>query len=473
MVFSSATFLIIFLPLTMVLYYLLGVFITKSTAVKNLILLIASLIFYAWGEPVYIILMLISILFNYVIGRDISQSKDDENDSKRAKTLFICAIVFNLSVLGFFKYSDFIVENLGGLLGAEFKPLNLPLPIGISFYTFQIMSYVIDLYNGKIKVQKNIFDFALYVSLFPQLIAGPIVKYKDIDYQLRNRKESLMNFANGMNRFIIGLSKKLILANTLGSVYSTVQEAGSENISLLSAWVGIICYTLQIYFDFSGYSDMAIGLGSMFGFKFNENFNYPYVATSVTDFWRRWHISLSSWFRDYVYIPLGGNRCKVPRHIFNLMVVWFLTGLWHGAAWNFILWGVYYGILLILEKYVLQVFLEKIPKPAKWVLTIISVMLGWVFFSAPTLREALIYIKAMVGFGAGIIDKNGVYLLFTNIILILLGVFCAAPFYKKLTSFFDENTLSKARIIAAPLLLVICIIFMISETYNPFLYFRF
>ena len=472
MVFSSATFLIVFLPAVMALYYLVGVVITKSTAVKNFILLIASLIFYAWGEPVYIILMLISIFFNFVIGKDISLAKDDEN-AKRAKTLFIWAVVFNLCVLGFFKYCDFFVENLGALFGAEFKPLNLPLPIGISFYTFQIMSYIIDLYNGKIKVQKNIFDFALYVSLFPQLIAGPIVKYKDIEYQLRNRKESLEGYANGLSRFIIGLSKKLILANTLGSVYSTVQETGSENISLLTAWLGIICYTLQIYFDFSGYSDMAIGLGSMFGFKFNENFNHPYVATSVTDFWRRWHISLSSWFRDYVYIPLGGNRCKVPRHIFNLMVVWFLTGLWHGAAWNFIFWGVYYGVLLILEKYVLGKFLEKLPVWSKWLLTFLSVMLGWVFFSAPTLREALIYIKAMLGFGSGIIDSNGMYILASNIILILIGALCATPYYKKLEGMLTDKSARTIKVLAPSLLLIICIIFMISETYNPFLYFRF
>ena len=472
MVFSSATFLIIFLPVTMALYYLLGVVITKSTAVKNFILLIASLVFYAWGEPVYIILMLISILFNFVIGRDISLAKEGENEAK-AKRLFIWAIVFNLCVLGFFKYSDFMVENLGALFRTELKPLNLPLPIGISFYTFQIMSYIIDLYNGKIKVQKNIFYFALYVSLFPQLIAGPIVKYKDIDDQLQNRKETLIGYANGLNRFIIGLSKKLLLANTLGSVFSTVQETGSENISSLTAWIGIICYTLQIYFDFSGYSDMAIGLGSMFGFKFNENFNYPYTATSVTDFWRKWHISLSSWFRDYVYIPLGGNRCSIPRHIFNLMVVWFLTGLWHGAAWNFIMWGVYYGILLILEKYVLGKLLEKLPKWSKWLLTFLSVMLGWVFFTAPTLKEAMGYIKAMLGGGAGIIDSNGVYLLFSNIVFILIGAACATPYYKTLAKHLNVKTVNIIRIIAPPLLLIISIIFMISETYNPFLYFRF
>ena len=471
MVFSSATFLIIFLPLTMVLYYLFGVVITKSAAVKNFILLIASLIFYAWGEPVYIFLMLISICFNYFIGRDMALAKKNE-DAKRAKTLFVISLAFNIGVLGFFKYSDFITENLAGMLHLHLKPLNLPLPVGISFYTFQIMSYIIDLYGGRIKAQKKILDFALYVSLFPQLIAGPIVKYKDISNQLKNREENWSKYSKGINRFIIGLSKKLILANTLGSVYSSVLEMGSENISVLTAWLGIICYTLQIYFDFSGYSDMAIGLGGMFGFEFGENFKYPYIADSVTDFWRRWHISLSSWFKDYVYIPLGGNRCSIPRNILNLLIVWFLTGLWHGAAWNFVLWGLYYGILLILEKYVFKNLLEKIPKIAKHILTIIIVMLGWVLFSAENLSQAMNYIKAMFGAGA-FIDSNAVYLLSTNLALILIGAFCSVPFYKKLTGIFDENKLSKIKIIASPLLLIICIIFMISETYNPFLYFRF
>ena len=297
MVFSSATFLIIFLPVTMVLYYLLGVTITKSTAVKNLILLIASLLFYAWGEPVYIILMLISICFNFFVGKDMDQAKR-MNRKKKVRTLFISAVIFNIGVLGFFKYSNFLIENIANITGLGIRPLNLPLPVGISFYTFQILSYIIDLYNGNIRAQRRFLSFALFVSLFPQLIAGPIVKYKDISDQLIYRKEDLSSFSKGLNRFVFGLSKKLILANTLGSVYSFVQDAGTDNISMLTAWVGIICYTLQIYFDFSGYSDMAIGLGGIFGFSFCENFNYPYIAVSVTDFWRRWHMSLSSWFRD-------------------------------------------------------------------------------------------------------------------------------------------------------------------------------
>lgn len=472
MVFSSATFLIVFLPLTIVMYYLFGVIITKSIAVKNSILLIASLIFYAWGEPVYILLMLISIGFNFTVGKDMATAKR-RGSLKKAKALFVISIIFNIGVLGFFKYADFLVENISGITGVALLPLNLPLPIGISFYTFQIMSYIIDLYNGKIRAQRKLVSFALYVSLFPQLIAGPIVKYKDIADQLKKREETWNKYTQGLNRFIVGLSKKLILANTLGSVYSTVQEAGTDNLSVLTAWIGIFCYTLQIYFDFSGYSDMAIGLGGMFGFKFNENFNYPYVATSITDFWRRWHISLSSWFKDYVYIPLGGNRCKTPRVIINLLIVWFLTGLWHGAAWNFILWGLYYGVLLILEKYVFHKVLKRIPQLIRYVITMILVMLGWVLFSAPSLGEAVNYIKVMFGSASAFIDSDGKYLLVTNIALIFIGVFSSIPLYKKLISIFDEKTLSKLKIIAAPLLLIICIIYMVSETYNPFLYFRF
>ncbi|MBR2551124.1 MAG: MBOAT family protein [Clostridiales bacterium] len=472
MVFSSTTFLIIFLPVTMVLYYLLGVTITKSTAVKNLILLIASLIFYAWGEPVYIILMLISICFNFFVGKDMDQAKQ-MNRKKKVRTLFISAVIFNIGVLGFFKYSNFLIENIANITGLGIRPLNLPLPVGISFYTFQILSYIIDLYNGNIRAQRRFLSFALYVSLFPQLIAGPIVKYKDISDQLMYRKEDLSSFSKGLNRFVFGLSKKLILANTLGSVYSFVQDAGTDNISMLTAWVGIICYTLQIYFDFSGYSDMAIGLGGIFGFSFCENFNYPYIAVSVTDFWRRWHMSLSSWFRDYVYIPLGGNRCKVPRVILNLLIVWMLTGFWHGASWNFLLWGLFYGILLILEKYVLAGVINKIPKGLRWFITMICVMVGWVLFSAPSLGEALNYIGAMFGYAISFVDSFGAFILFTNLVLIIIAAICATPIYTALSVRLGEKRFSKLMVVVTPVLFLLCVIFMISETYNPFLYFRF
>jgi alginate O-acetyltransferase complex protein AlgI len=472
MVFSSIMFLGIFLPITLILYYVIGVFLTKNTTVKNLILLIASLVFYAWGEPIYILLMIISIFFNYIIGKDIAFSKDNGNNG-RVKFLFVCAVIFNLAVLGFFKYFGFVIDNINLLFHMNIRIPNLPLPIGISFYTFQIMSYVIDLYRGKIKVQKSLLSFALYISLFPQLIAGPIVKYKDIEEQLNFRKESLQKYSKGLSRFIVGLAKKLILANTLGAVYTTIQNDGLDNLTTLGAWIGILCYTLQIYFDFSGYSDMAIGLGHMFGFDFLENFNYPYIATSVTDFWRRWHISLSTWFKEYLYIPLGGNRRKTPRVILNLMIVWFLTGLWHGASWNFVIWGIFYGLILIFEKYVLGDALESIPKFIRYITTMLCVIIGWVFFSSNTLKDAVYYIKAMFGGGAGLIDDTSKYLFITNIIIILIGIFCATPLYKKILDQFSPKTVSRLKIIALPLLLIICIIFMISETYNPFLYFRF
>ena len=440
-----------FLPLTLLLYYGVGVALTKNVTVKNCILLLASLVFYAWGEPVYIVLMLLSILFNFAAGRVIDSALSDGRTGL-AKFQFIADVVYNLAVLGFFKYADFVVDNINGLFGAHIPPLELPLPIGISFYTFQILSYIIDLYTGKIRVQKNLVSFALYISLFPQLIAGPIVKY---------------------TRFVVGLAKKLLLANTLGAVYSGIQAMDVGSLSALTAWTGIACYTLQIYFDFSGYSDMAIGLGSMFGFRFNENFNYPYIATSITDFWRRWHISLSSWFRDYVYIPLGGNRRKTPRVIFNLMVVWLLTGLWHGAAWNFVLWGVFYGVLLIFEKYVLGDRLNRIPTPVRGLVTMLLIMCGWVLFSAPDLTGALLYLKAMFGGAAGWTDGNGAYLLSTNLAVLLAGAFCATPVYRKVLDHVDPKWVSRAKVVAYPLLFALCVVFMVSETYNPFLYFRF
>ena len=472
MVFSSSTFLMAFLPLTLLLYYGVGVALTKNVTVKNCILLLASLVFYAWGEPVYIVLMLLSILFNFAAGRVIDSALEDGRTGL-AKFQFVLDVIYNLAVLGFFKYADFVVDNINGLFGVHIPPLELPLPIGISFYTFQILSYIIDLYTGKIRVQKNLLSFALYISLFPQLIAGPIVKYKEIEEQLVGRKESWSKYSYGMTRFVVGLAKKLLLANTLGAVYSGIQAMDVGSLSALTAWTGIACYTLQIYFDFSGYSDMAIGLGSMCGFRFNENFNYPYIATSITDFWRRWHISLSSWFRDYVYIPLGGNRRKTPRVIFNLMVVWLLTGLWHGAAWNFVLWGMFYGVLLIFEKYVLGDLLPRIPTPVRWLTTMVLVMCGWVLFSAPDLTGALLYLKAMFGGAAGWTDGNGAYLLSTNLAVLVLGAFCATPAYRHILDRLDQKWVSRAKVVAYPLLFALCVVFMVSETYNPFLYFRF
>ena len=472
MVFSSTTFLILFLPVTLAAYYLIGKLLTRSTGVKNFILLIASLLFYAWGEPVYIALMLISISFNYIAGRHIDRLKSTGKKG-RARAVFVFAILFNVAVLGFFKYFGFIAENVAALFKVGVDLPVLPLPIGISFYTFQIMSYVIDLYKGRIKVQKNVVSFALYVSLFPQLNAGPIIKYKDVERDLTSRKETVVLYAAGIARFTVGLAKKLLLANTLGAVYSAVQSQSAAGLTTLAAWTGIVCYTLQIYFDFSGYSDMAIGLGGMFGFRFAENFNYPYAAATVTDFWRRWHISLSSWFKEYVYIPLGGNRCGKPRAIFNLLVVWLLTGLWHGAAWNFVLWGLFFGILLILEKYVFRRLIAALPRFVTYVFTMLFVMLGWVLFSSGSVSEALDYVKAMFGAGSALTDANAKYLLFNNLPLIILGIFCALPIYRNLTRNTDSRLLNAAKVVAYPVLFALCVIFIVSETYNPFLYFRF
>ena len=355
MVFSSATFLFVFLPAVLLLYFV--PFFRKDRqkefTKKNIVLCLSSLVFYAWGEPVYIVLMLLSIFYNYNAGIDL-ESHEDEPKARRR--IFVCAIIFNLFVLGFFKYSGFVVENLNSLfsLGIKYEPL--ALPIGISFYTFQVMSYIIDVYRGDCKTQHSLLNFATYISMFPQLIAGPIVQYNDVEKYLSYREHNVRKFAAGSLFFIRGLGKKVIFANTIGAVYTQICSDGVSSLSAVNAWFAILCYTLQIYFDFSGYSDMAVGLGKMFGFDLVHNFNFPYCAVSIKDFWSRWHISLSSWFRDYVYIPLGGNRKGTARTIFNIAVVWTLTGLWHGASWNFVAWGAFYGVLLILEKYAFKDF---------------------------------------------------------------------------------------------------------------------
>ena len=373
MVFSSATFLFLFLPVTLALYNL-RLFKDKDreTAKRNIVLLITSLIFYSWGEPVYIVLMLLSIFYNYNAAIDIDRYIERP---ARKKLVFVCALIFNIFVLGFFKYYGFLTESLNSIFSLSLPVRDIPLPVGISFYTFQVLSYVIDVYRGDVRVQKNIVPFAAYISMFPQLIAGPIVQYSDVEKQLSEREVTREKFAAGIMFFIKGLGKKVIFANTVGAVYTEILGMEPSSVSVVTSWIGIICYTLQIYFDFSGYSDMAIGLGKMLGFDFIQNFNFPYKSTSITDFWRRWHISLSSWFRDYVYIPLGGNRRGTPRTIFNILVVWSLTGLWHGAAWNFIAWGAFYGIILIAEKYVFARVIEKLPVFIKYTVTMVIVIL--------------------------------------------------------------------------------------------------
>ena len=419
MLFSSIVFLFTFLPVVLILYYLLPV------RFRNVILLLASLVFYAWGEPVYLFLMLLSILFNYFSGLDIARNLQDKRAAKRS---LVFNLIINLAVLGFFKYEGFVFDTLNGILPVHISYHALPLPIGISFYTFQILSYIIDVYRGNVKVQTNLPNFALYVTMFPQLIAGPIVQYADVDEQLASREVSWTKFGEGSMYFIRGLAKKVLLANTSGMIFTEVSGLAKGNVAVMTAWLGAFAYMFQIYFDFSGYSDMAIGLGKMFGFEFNMNFNYPYVSKSITEFWRRWHISLSSWFRDYVYIPLGGNRVSKIKHIRNLLIVWFLTGLWHGAAWNFVAWGLYYGVILIIEKYLLSPVLDRLPDVVRHIYSIVLVVIGWVLFFSSSFGQAADYIRVMFGAGAhGFADRESMYLLTSNLILWLILIFGSTP----------------------------------------------
>ena len=468
MLFSSIVFLFTFLPAVMILYYLLPV------RFRNVILLLASLVFYAWGEPVYLFLMLLSILFNYFSGLDIARNLQDKRAAKRS---LVFNLIINLAVLGFFKYEGFVLDTLNGILPVHISYHALPLPIGISFYTFQILSYIIDVYRGNVKVQTNLPNFALYVTMFPQLIAGPIVQYADVDEQLASREISRTKFGEGSMYFIRGLAKKVLLANTSGMIFTEVSGLAKDNIAVMTAWLGAFAYMFQIYFDFSGYSDMAIGLGKMFGFEFNMNFNYPYVSKSITEFWRRWHISLSSWFRDYVYIPLGGNRVSKIKHIRNLLIVWFLTGLWHGAAWNFVAWGLYYGVILIFEKYLLSPVLDRLPDVVRHIYSIVLVVIGWVLFFSSSFGQAADYIRVMFGAGAhGFADRESMYLLTSNLILWLILIFGSTPLvhfrYEHMLRSKKWNTTIINSVVYAALFIV-CIAYLVTETYNPFLYFRF
>lgn len=386
MVFSSASFLFAFLPLTLALYFVL-----PGRAAKNVWLLVASLVFYAWGEPVYVVLMVASIFLNWLLALAIARAT-------HGKLLLFLAVVINLALIGFFKYEGFVATNINALVGSEVIPnLELPLPIGISFYTLQALSYVIDVYRKDVVPQKNILFLGMYIACFPQLIAGPIVRYQTIQDQVVGRKENLEDFASGLRLFSVGLAKKVLLANTVAILAEQMLGMGGPSIGFVGAWAGVIAYTFQIFFDFSGYSDMAIGLGRMMGFKYLRNFNYPYIARSITDFWRRWHISLSTFFRDYIYIPLGGSRVSTPRWVFNIALVWATTGLWHGAAWNYVLWGVYYGVLLICEKLIWGRALARAPRILQHVYTILIFVFGWSFFWITDFPTLVDFWKAMVG----------------------------------------------------------------------------
>lgn len=461
MVFSSITFLFYFLPVVLIIYYIV------PNKFKNIVLLVFSLLFYFYGEPKYILLMLFSILSTYIFGILMDKYK------KHKKVFLILSICSTLGLLIYFKYINFIIQNINLWLSNKIDFIYVALPIGISFYTFQLMSYIIDVYRGQARVQKNFFKLAMYISLFPQLIAGPIVRYTTIEEQIEKREYTFEKFANGVRRFIIGLGKKVLIANVLGELNSTFLL--SNDTSVLFYWLYAISGMLQIYFDFSGYSDMAIGLGKMFGFEFLENFNYPYIATSITDFWRRWHISLSSWFRDYIYIPLGGNRVSKVKWIRNIMVVWLLTGLWHGAAWNFIIWGLYFGILLILEKVFLNKYLEKLPNVISRLYTLIIVMISFIIFNGENTAQILQNIEGLIGINtSSIISKESIYYLKSYATIIVISIIGATPILKNIV---NKEKLKKIANLLEPVFLItiltICTGYIIDGSFNPFLYFRF
>ena len=461
MLFSSNVFLYFYLPIVLVLYYL------SPRKLRNLVLFLVSLVFYGWGEPVYVLLMLATIVLNYVFGAWIWKRKEQQ---KSAKTVLAVGVAANLVILGFFKYAGFLVENLQAVLPflSAVKVPDITLPIGISFYVFQSMSYIIDVYREDAPVQKNPITFGTYVTLFPQLIAGPIVRYADVAQQLKTRRENVTQIASGIRLFIVGLSKKVLLANQMGALWQELQAQPGT----LTAWVGMAAYALQLYFDFSGYSDMAIGLGRMMGFEFLINFDYPYISKSITEFWRRWHISLSTWFREYVYIPLGGNRKGMRRQILNLLIVWGLTGLWHGASWNFLLWGLYYGILLILEKLVLLKVLKKTPKVVNHVYTMFIVLLGWGLFYFEDMGALTSFFgKAFSLTATPVTEMNRIL---AYLPLLLVSAVAATPLGANCYRRLQEKTWARyAAIGVCAVLMVLCVAALVSQSYNPFIYFRF
>ncbi len=467
MLFSSLTFLIIFLPILLILYYI------SKDKYRNIILFIFSLLFYAWGEPKYIFLMLLSIVINYFLAIFIDKFKSKNNK----RIIMILAVIFNVSLLFVFKYLNFFITNINSLFNTNLGLLKVTLPIGISFYTFQILSYVIDVYKKEVSVQKNIISLGTYIALFPQLIAGPIVRYSTIEEELNNRKVTYDKFISGVKRFIIGLSKKVIIANNMAMIADTIFNSPSvSEYNFLLILLATLSYTFQIYFDFSGYSDMAIGLGKMFGFEFLENFNYPYISKSITEFWRRWHISLSTWFRDYVYIPLGGNRCSKPRWIFNTFIVWLLTGLWHGDSWNFIIWGLYFFVLLMIEKLFLHKLLDKLPKFINWIYSFILINFGWLIFRVENVNTLFTLIKNIFTFNKGnlYLEIAHNYYLIQYLPFLLLAFIFSMPIIKYLDSKITNNNFkSIVSNITLILLFITCIIFLINNSYNPFIYFRF
>ncbi|MDY4236883.1 MAG: MBOAT family O-acyltransferase [Bacilli bacterium] len=463
MLFTSISFLYYFLPTIIILYFI------TPKKYRNYILLIFSIIFYMYGEPKYVILMLVEILVAYFGALLI--------DKYKSKEIFLITIIIHIGLLCVFKYTDLFIGTINSIFKTNISFLNIALPIGISFYTFQILSYVIDVYRGKVKVQKNILKLATYVSLFPQLIAGPIVRYETICDELDNRDETIEKFSLGTRRFIIGLAKKVLIANMLGELctkFSLVDER-----SVLFYWIFAISYMLQVYFDFSAYSDMAIGLGKMFGFTFLENFNYPFISKSITEFWRRWHISLSSWFKDYVYIPLGGSRKGTLKLVRNILIVWFLTGIWHGAAYNFILWGLFIGVFLVIEKLWLSKYISKLPKVLRNIYVLFIIMISFIMFNAGSINEAFFNIKGLFGLNKEVFINNyTIYYLKSYLIVLIIAIFGATPLFKNIIEKLKKSKcLNKIINVLEPIFLIILLLlvtaYLIDSSYNPFLYFRF
>lgn len=464
MVFSSLVFLFAYLPITLLIYYLV------PRQGRNIFLFIINLVFYGWGEPTLVLLMVFNIFFNYMGGWLVDKYRQD---AKKKKLFLILTCILDIGILAVFKYTGLITETLNLLPFLNIPTLEISLPIGISFYTFQTMSYVIDVYRDDAPVSKSFINFGTYVALFPQLIAGPIVRYKDVAYQLTHRRETLEQFTTGVNLFMVGLGKKVLIANQMGNLTTSVFATTDEN-GVLGTWLGIIAYTFQIYFDFSGYSDMACGLGNMLGFEFLKNFNYPYISKSITEFWRRWHISLSTWFKEYVYIPLGGNRKGTKRQIINLLVVWGLTGLWHGASWNFLLWGLYFGLLLILEKFILKKFLDKLPSAIQHIYTLFIVAIGWGIFYFTDIKQLGTFFTDLFNFGNGIIGSQALTLLLSYLPVLIAAAIASTPFASKLyTRFKEAKFIWIAEVLFCMFILAVSTASLVNQSYNPFLYFRF
>lgn len=486
MVFSQLTFLYYFLPIVMIVYFF------SSDKIRNVLIFITGLLFYAWGEPFYVCLMLFSTAIDYTAGRLMAKYDDD---NKKRKICLIVSVCMNVGLLAIFKYSDFLIDSFNGAFGTSVtnpvvlvnKALNslypfglnekrVELPIGISFYTFQSMSYTIDLYLRNIKVQKSFLNFASYVSLFPQIVAGPIVRYEDVANELESRTVNIAKISAGIGIFVKGLAKKVLLANNIGMVWTQIKAMDYSTISVATAWLGIIAFAFQIYFDFSGYSDMATGLGKMLGFEFPKNFDHPYISKSISEFWRRWHITLGSWFRSYVYIPLGGNRNGNFKTYRNLFITWALTGLWHGASWNFILWGLFFGVLIIIERLGFGKILEKLPSAVSMLYTFVMVLFGWVLFDTDTLADAGRYYAAMFGAGGSLVDSYARYTIASNAVMLTLCILISGGLGSRLISFCEEKN-KRASAVAGVAVkiggLLICTAYLVGATYNPFLYFRF